>query len=158
DGILLGTAAYMSPEQARGQVVDKRADIWSFGCVLFEMFAGRPVFHADTVTDLLAAVAKEDPDWSALPGGMPSGIHTLLRRCLKKDRRQRLQAIGDARIEIEETLSAPQVERPVGPSGLRLPERAAWMGAVGVLTLVAAGALMRELRPAADPPETRLEI
>ena len=159
DGVLLGTAAYMSPEQAKGQAVEKRADIWSFGCVLFEMLAGRPVFHADTVTDLLAAVVKEeDPDWTALPDGMPSRIHTLLQRCLKKDPRRRLQAIGDARIEIEEAQSAPQVERTVGRSGLRLPERAAWVGAAGALTLVAAGALIREPRPAAELPETRLEI
>jgi Tol biopolymer transport system component len=100
-GIILGTAAYMSPEQAKGQAVDRRADIWSFGGVLFEMLVGRPAFQGETVTDLLAAVVKDDPDWAALPDGMPRNLQTLLHRCLKKDPRQRLQAIGDARIEID---------------------------------------------------------
>ena len=158
DGVLLGTAAYMSPEQAKGQAVKRGADIWSFGCVLFEMLAGHPVFRGDTVTVLLTAVVNEDPNWAALPHGIPSSIHTLLRRCLKKDPRQRLQAIGDARIEIEEAQSGPHLEPAAGRRGLRLAERTAWVGAVGVLTLVAAGALMRGLRPASDNPETRLEI
>jgi Tol biopolymer transport system component len=101
EGIILGTAAYMAPEQAKGQAVDRRVDIWAFGCVLFEMLVGQPAFRGETVTDLLAAVVKDEPDWSALPSGLPTGVHTLLRRCLKKDPRQRLQAIGDARIEID---------------------------------------------------------
>ena len=96
-GLILGTAAYMSPEQAKGLAVDRRTDVWAFGCVLFEMLAGEPAFRGETVTDLLAAVVKDDPDWTVLSGEMPHGAYTLLRRCLKKDQRQRLQAIGDAR-------------------------------------------------------------
>jgi serine/threonine protein kinase/Tol biopolymer transport system component len=101
EGIILGTAAYMSPEQAKRLAVDKRTDIWSFGCVLFEMLVGSPAFRGDTVSDVLAAVVRDSPDWTTLPTGTPACIHRLLRRCLRKDPRQRLQAIGDARIEID---------------------------------------------------------
>ena len=88
--MILGTAAYMSPEQARGQVVDKRADIWAFGCVLFEMLTGRALFARDTLTDTLAAVVQSDPDWQALPAATPARIRDLLRRCLQKDPQRRL--------------------------------------------------------------------
>ena len=104
-GIILGTAAYMSPEQAKGKSVDRRADIWSFGCVLFEMLTRKMAFSGETVTDTLAAVIKEEPYWSSIPEAAPPRICELLRRCLKKDPRQRLQSIGDARITIEEALS-----------------------------------------------------
>jgi eukaryotic-like serine/threonine-protein kinase len=99
-GLILGTAAYMSPEQAKGKSVDRRADIWAFGCVLYEMLTGRPAFDAETVTEVLAAVITGEPDWSALPKATPPGIHGLLRRCLRKDPRQRLRDIGEARIAI----------------------------------------------------------
>jgi hypothetical protein len=102
DGRILGTPAYMSPEQARGQSVDTRTDIWAFGCVLFEMLTGRRAFDGDTVTDTLAHVLEREPDWSALPREAPSVIRTLLQRCLRKDSLQRLRDIGDARVEIEE--------------------------------------------------------
>ncbi|HEY2018463.1 MAG TPA: serine/threonine-protein kinase [Bryobacteraceae bacterium] len=95
-GMILGTAAYMSPEQARGQPVDKRADIWAFGVVLYEMFVGRPMFRGETVSDILAAVLKTDPDWSALPAATPRSVRRLLRRCLERDRKSRLRDIGDA--------------------------------------------------------------
>ena len=96
-GIILGTAAYMSPEQARGAPVDKRTDVWAFGCVLFEMLAGRHVFgEAGTVSDAIAAALKSDPDWPALPENTPPHIRSLLRRCLEKDPRRRLRDIGDA--------------------------------------------------------------
>ena len=101
EGTILGTAAYMSPEQAKGLAADRRADIWSFGCVVFEMLAGRPAFRGETVTDVLAAVVRDEPDWPALPGELPPGFRTLLQRCLRKDPRHRLQAMGDARIEID---------------------------------------------------------
>jgi serine/threonine protein kinase len=104
-GALLGTAAYMSPEQARGRRVDRRADIWAFGCVLWEMLTGRGPFSGETTSDTLAAVIRAEPDWSALSQSAPPPIRELLRRCLQKDPRQRLQAIGDARIVIEEALS-----------------------------------------------------
>jgi serine/threonine protein kinase len=104
-GVVLGTAAYMSPEQARGKAVDRRADIWAFGCVLFEMLGGRRPFEGETVTDVLAAVVRAEPDIESLPGDTPPRIRELIRRCLNKDPKQRLQVIGEARIAIEETLS-----------------------------------------------------
>jgi len=108
-GVLLGTAAYMSPEQAKAKPADRRTDIWAFGCVLYEMLTGKQTFAGETVTDTLASVIKEDPDWKALPASTPMRVRVLLQRCLQKDVRQRLQAIGDARISLEETLSgAPQ--------------------------------------------------
>ena len=99
-GMILGTAAYMSPEQARGKAVDKRADVWAFGCVLFEMLTGKKVFAGDSLTDILANVVKEEPNWASLPSATPAPVQRLLRRCLAKDPRQRLRDIGDARLEI----------------------------------------------------------
>jgi serine/threonine-protein kinase len=104
-GIIVGTAAYMSPEQAAGKAVDHRTDIWAFGCVLFEMLAGRAAFGGDTLPDTLAAVIRAEPDWSQIPAATPPQIRTLLHRCLGKDTRRRLQAIGEARIVIENVLS-----------------------------------------------------
>jgi eukaryotic-like serine/threonine-protein kinase len=107
-GVLLGTAAYMSPEQAKGKAVDRRADIWAFGCVLYEMLTGKMAFHGETVTDTLASVIKEDPDWSQLPAATPIRVRVLLQRCLQKDPKQRLRDIGDARISLDELLSGAQ--------------------------------------------------
>jgi serine/threonine protein kinase len=104
-GVLLGTAAYMSPEQAKGKPVDRRADIWAFGCVLYEMLTGAIAFDGETVTDTLASVIKEDADWSRLPAATPMRIRVLLQRCLQKDARQRLRDIGEARIALDEVLS-----------------------------------------------------
>jgi len=104
-GVLLGTAAYMSPEQAKAKSVDRRADIWAFGCVLYEMLAGKQAFTGETVTDTLASVIKEEPNWALLPVSTPIRVRVLLQRCLQKDPKQRLQAIGDARISLEEVLS-----------------------------------------------------
>ena len=99
-GVVLGTAAYMSPEQARGRVVDKRADIWAYGCVLYEMLAGRPAFGGDNATDVLAAVVQQEPDWSLLPPDSPAALKSVIRRCLQKNPRERLRDIGDARLEL----------------------------------------------------------
>jgi len=104
-GMILGTASYMSPEQARGRPVDRRADIWSFGVVLYEMLTGRGMFAGDTVSDTLAEVLKVDPDWNALPADTPGAVRRLLRRCLAKHPKQRLHDIADARLEIEEARS-----------------------------------------------------
>jgi serine/threonine-protein kinase len=104
-GVLLGTAAYMSPEQAKGRPCDRRADIWAFGCVLYEMLTGKMAFGGDTVTDTLAAVLKNEPDWLLLPAATSTRIRVLLLRCLEKEARRRLQAIGEARIVIENVLS-----------------------------------------------------
>jgi eukaryotic-like serine/threonine-protein kinase len=119
-GMILGTAAYMSPEQARGKTVDRRADIWSFGCVLYEMLTGKRLFEGETVSDTLAAVLKTEPDWDALPVDTPPRLRELVRRCLVKDPKQRLRDIGDARIAIEETLSgspSPPAPLPQGEGG-----------------------------------------
>jgi serine/threonine-protein kinase len=104
-GVILGTAAYMSPEQAKGRVVDKRTDIWAFGCVLYEMLTGRRPFEGEDVSDTLAAVLRGDPNWSTLPSATPPQIRTLLRRCLQKDPKKRLPHIGIARLEIDEDAS-----------------------------------------------------
>ncbi len=129
-GVLLGTAAYMSPEQARGRAADRRADIWAFGVILFEMLTGIRLFEGETTSDVLAAVLRAEPDWSKLPAGTPLPISRLLRRCLHRDPRERLHDIADARLEIEEAIARPswahtdQAERPV-PT-LREKCRAAW--------------------------------
>ena len=104
-GIILGTAAYMSPEQASGQIADRRADIWSFGAVLFEMLSGQRAFVGESTSDTLASVLKLEPDWNMLPVETPVSIRRLIRRCLTKDRKQRLQAIGEARIEIQAAIA-----------------------------------------------------
>jgi serine/threonine protein kinase len=106
-GLILGTAAYMSPEQARGEAVDKRTDIWAFGCVLYEMLTGSSAFARGTFTDTLAAVVGAEPEWKALPAGTPDSVRRLLTRCLQKDARRRLHDIADARIELEDTMATP---------------------------------------------------
>ena len=104
-GMILGTAAYMSPEQAKGRTADKRADIWAFGVVVFEMLTGQRLFTGETISDTLASVLKTDPDWRTLPDAVPSSLRRLLRRCLEKDPKRRLQAIGEARVQIEDLLA-----------------------------------------------------
>jgi serine/threonine-protein kinase len=106
-GMILGTAAYMSPEQARGRPVDKRSDIWSFGCVLFECLTGKSTFRGETVTDSIGAILHKQPDWSLLPAETPPAIRLCLSRCLAKDRKRRLRDIGDARIELEAAIADP---------------------------------------------------
>ncbi len=112
-GMILGTAAYMSPEQARGKLVDKRTDIWAFGCVVFEMLTGLRAFPGEDVTDTLAAVVRAEPSWDALPAQTPSGLRRLLTRCFKKDPRARMRDIGDARSQLEELISGAPEERSV---------------------------------------------
>jgi eukaryotic-like serine/threonine-protein kinase len=106
-GMIIGTAAYMAPEQAKGRAVDKRADIWAFGAVLFEMLAGRPPFDGDSTTEVLGAVVLKDPDWALLPSGTPLRVRELLRRCLEKDPRQRQRDIGDARFDLAAAHEVP---------------------------------------------------
>ncbi len=106
-GVVLGTAPYMSPEQARGRLVDKRSDIWSFGIVLYECLTGKHLFHGETATDSMGAIMHKEPDWSLLPPETPPTVRLLLRRCLTKDRKQRLQDIGDARVELEAAIADP---------------------------------------------------
>jgi eukaryotic-like serine/threonine-protein kinase len=140
EGLVVGTAAYMSPEQARGQDIDKRTDIWAFGCVLYEMLAGRAAFAQTTLTDTLAAVVNRDPDWTALPADTPSPVRRLIERCLDKDPRLRLRDIGDARAEIDDAQAARHHAPPPGVT----PERArtggrslAWIGAAAAVIAAA---------------------
>lgn len=112
-GRLIGTPAYMSPEQARGKPIDHRTDVWSFGCVLYEMLAGKLAFKGETVTDTIAHVLEREPDWTQLSEAVPQNIRVLLRRCLEKDVHHRLQHIGDAALEISETLNPPPIAAPV---------------------------------------------
>ena len=121
-GMIVGTPAYMSPEQARGREVDKETDIWAFGCVVYELLAGRSAFGRETVTDTVAAILKEEPEWGKLPQSTPENVGCLLRRCLQKEVNCRLQDIGDARIELEEALGIRESTRPArasAPSGKR---------------------------------------
>ena len=166
-GIILGTAAYMSPEQAKGKSVDRRTDIWLFGCVLYEMLTGKMAFSGETVTDTLAAVIKSEPDWSQIPATTPPAIRNLLVRCLKKDSRQRLQSIGDARIALEETLSgAPQdVSSLTALSTSQIPapswRRSAFLwGAAGLLLgcAIAAAAWLALREPPTPSASVHLSI
>jgi eukaryotic-like serine/threonine-protein kinase len=138
-GVLLGTAAYMSPEQARGKRVDRRTDIWAFGCVLYETLTGQCAFIGETTSDTLAWVIRAEPDWSCLPGSVPPRLRELLRRCLQKDTKQRLQAIGEARITIDEILSGSPGEHSGAVSAAAQPYwRRAMPWAVAVLAFVVA--------------------
>jgi serine/threonine protein kinase len=140
DGIILGTMSYMSPEQSRGHAVDKRTDIWAFGCVLYEMLTGHALFTGETVSDTLAAVLKQEPDWRALPADTPASIRSLLRRCLNKDPVDRLHDIADARIEIQDTIAESAAMTPTGPqpSAARWTRILPWVVAAGsvVMTLL----------------------
>jgi eukaryotic-like serine/threonine-protein kinase len=137
-GVLLGTAGYMSPEQAKGKLVDRRTDIWAFGCVLYEMLKGKAAFDGETITDRLAAVVRAEPELSQLPEKTPQGIRELLQRCLLKDPKQRLQAIGEARIVLEKCLVDPNAESAaVAPTASTNREWAfAAFGAAGVLAAI----------------------
>lgn len=139
-GMVLGTAGYMSPEQAKGKPVDRRADIWSFGAVLYEMLARRPLYSGETASEILAGIIKEEPDWAALPPDTPSVIRKLLRRCLTKDVNRRLQAVGEARIAIEEHLAGPSASSDIisgtsAPPGILFWRRTLPWAMNGVLVL-----------------------
>jgi serine/threonine-protein kinase len=154
-GMIIGTAAYMSPEQARGKSVDKRADVWAFGALVYEMLTGRRAFEGDTVSDTLAAVLKTDPNWEALPAETPATVRKALRRCLERDRDRRLHDIADARIEMEEGSTAG-VESMEGRVAARRPN--AWTAALVGLAAgaaLAAAILLGLRRPL--PPAARLQ-
>jgi len=162
DGVLLGTVPYMSPEQARGKAVDKRTDIWAFGCVLYEMLAGRRAFTGETTTDVLARLVEREPDWAALPGA-PAPILKLLKRCLEKDPKRRLRDIGDAHVEIEAIDAAAPAAPPSAVVRFVVPVLAvALVGAMAALvwlwqrpsTVPARGVLFTFMAP----DETQLEI
>src|SRR5579862_2085288 len=141
-GVILGTAGYMSPEQARGKPVDRRTDIWSFGCVLFECLAGKQIFEGETVSDTIAKILEREPDWAALPANTPPRVRELLRRCLEKDLKKRQRDIGDVRIELEEAAATRSSAARSASSVVVAPaeSRRSWIGR-GAL-LVAAGAIL----------------
>ncbi|HVH27817.1 MAG TPA: protein kinase [Vicinamibacterales bacterium] len=147
-GLILGTAAYMAPEQARGRTVDKRADIWAFGVVLWEMLTGRPLFHGETLTDTLAAVLTRDIDWSLLPGSTPPALVDLLRRCLERDPKKRLRDIGDVRLDA----SALAPVSAVGPASATA--RRWWVWGLAIAAALAAGVAIGRIGPGVEtgPP------
>jgi serine/threonine-protein kinase len=158
-GVILGTAAYMSPEQARGRPVDKRTDLFSFGCVLYECLTGQRAFPGETVSDSLAAILRAEPDWSALPANTPAAIRRLLARALHKDPKRRLQDMADARIEIEDAIAsprAPTVQAPVVESRRRQAAPILW--AVGGLVLGIAAMLARDRFLAPAPKGVSLPV
>jgi len=165
-GMILGTAAYMSPEQARGSDADKRADLWALGVVLWEMLTGTRLFDGATVSDTLASVLKTEPEWNVLAPATPAAVRRLLRRCLQKDRKRRLDSAAAARLEIEEAMAPPStVEGAVTASASAAPRgRLTWMTALAVAAVLVAAVLaipavlhLRELPPP-SPREVRLEI
>ena len=156
-GVLLGTAAYMSPEQARRKVVDKRSDVWAFGCVLYEMLTGRRLFEGEEIADILANVLKSPLDWTRLPADTPAAIRTMLRRCLERDRARRLPDIGSARLEIADAIGG--VDEPSAP---RVAARTAWIpwtfAVAGVVTAAIAVAMWAPWRSTTPAPAMRLAI
>lgn len=153
-GVILGTAEFMSPEQARGKSVDKRTDIWAFGCVLYEMLSGQRAFTGETITDVLSAILTQEPDWSALPAQTPPRVRELLGRCLQKDPNRRLRDIGDARIALEEVVKELEGAEGRAASGPR-PRIGRVLPVAVALALVAAlgGWLAWRSRGNDDPPQ-----
>jgi len=150
-GMILGTAAYMSPEQARGKPTDRRSDVWAFGVVLFEMLAGRRPLGGEEISDTLASILKTEPDWAALPPPTPAAIHRRLRRCLEKDPRRRLQHLGDARIEIDETQRAPVEAANVVHREPSRAKQLAWMLAVALAAIAVGVMAVRAFHQPATP-------
>ena len=176
-GLILGTAAYMSPEQARGKSIDRRTDIWAFGCVLYEMLTGRKAFDGETVTDVLAAVVTRDPDWSLIPAATPARIRELLRRCLEKDAQRRLRDAGEIRIAIEDVITRPHSDSmPATAAVPPEPEkkgwwarrrarrersnRGLWLTIAGMATIVALSLIDKigNHAPPPDPEPTHLSV
>jgi hypothetical protein len=158
-GIILGTAAYMSPEQARGHAVDRGADIWAFGCVLFEMLTATRAFPGTDTTETVAAILRDEPEWPRLPAETPDSIRRVLRRCLVKNRKRRLADIRDARLDIDDAQSEKPGGSVVAPDRHRWRERMAWGGAVALAAFVAAAAMLRgRSEPIPVRPEMRVEI
>src|SRR5579864_9486289 len=141
-GMILGTAAYMAPEQARGRSVDRRADIWAFGVVLFEMLAGQRAFPGEDISEVMASVLKTEPAWPAIPETTPAPVRRLLRRCLEKDPRKRLSSIGDARLELDETESPATAQTPVAPAARRSLASRVWPVLAGVVVTAIVAALL----------------
>jgi len=169
-GMILGTAAYMSPEQARGKTVDKRSDVWAFGVIVWEMLTGQRLFAGETVSDILAGVLRAELDWKALPAGLPPALERMLRRCLARDSKQRLHDVADARLEIAEAL-APQPPAAAAPAQAPAPRRPAlvpWtIAGIGAAAAIGLGLVaVRHLRERAPvvrfelwpPPKTEFQL
>jgi serine/threonine-protein kinase len=163
-GVILGTATYMSPEQAKGRPADKRSDIWSFGAVLYEMLTGRRAFDGDDVSDTLAAVLRAEPDWSALPAGTPPALAVVLKRCLQKDVRQRVRDVGDVRLALDGAFDAPTTSTAIVPPATvsRGGSRVLWAAFAGVVgAAVAAGTIWltsSSSAPVAEPMRFGLAV
>src|SRR5262245_45021654 len=157
-GMIMGTTAYMSPEQARGKETECTTDVWAFGCVLYEMLTGRTAFEGETVGEILGGVFKAEPDWRRLPTETPEAIRRLLRRCLQKERRQRLNSANDARIEIEDALSAPPLVAQNNATPISNPRLAWIVAAVATLAFSSIALLYFRQKPMPEPPEMRVEI
>jgi serine/threonine protein kinase len=165
-GLILGTAAYMAPEQAAGAATDGRADIWAFGVVFYEMLTGRRLFEGETVSHVLASVLKDEPSWEGLPAGVPPRVIELLQHCLRKKPKNRLQSIGDARIVLEEVLAAPGAFAPAAsaaPAAQATPAPPRWhrvlpWGVAAVAVLAAAGVAIVSRRPAAEKQIIRFHM
>jgi len=159
-GVIMGTAGYMSPEQACGKIVDKRTDIWAFGCVLYEMLSGKIAFEGDTLSETIAAILEREPDWSTLPAETPRSLRRLLQRCLEKDPKQRLRDIGDARVELEQISRAPGDD--MDPAVV-MQETTAWRrrtrwaaAAAGVLAATSTALVWMALTRPAAPGDARV--
>ena len=150
-GVIMGTAAYMSPEQAKGKKADTRSDIWAFGVVLYEMLTGTPAFEGETLVEILGGVMKAEPDWTALPPATPPAVRSVLRRCLQKDRDRRFRDIADVKIQIEDALSEPP--RSVMAPTVRGRYYPAWVVAAGLLVAVAALAIPAVVHLRETPPQ-----
>src|ERR1700693_3176815 len=160
-GVILGTAAYMSPERAKGKAVDKRTDIWAFGCVLYELLTGKQAFHGEDITEILAAIVLKEPAFDALPANISPSIRVLLQRCLRKDRRQRTPDAAILRIEIEDALAAPATAEPAAAAiGTGVLGRRALLLAAGCLVAacVVTGLAVWNLKPTPPKPVTRTVI
>jgi len=155
-GVLLGTAAYMSPEQVRGKEVDRRTDVWAFGVVLWEMLTGKKLFQGDTVSDILASTLMREPDWEGLPQGLPAGVTRVLRHCLVQEPKERLHDIADARIDLQEAFDEPEISATV-----TAPPPAWWKRALPwvVVPLALAGGWFLRPEPEIEPrPVVRFEV
>jgi serine/threonine-protein kinase len=153
-GVILGTAAYMSPEQAKGKVADKRSDVWSFGCVFYEMLTGKRLFEAEDVSETLAAVLRADPDWAALPAGLPPGVRTVVQRCLERDRKRRIPDMAVVRYLLDDAMAAPATPATSAPRSGR--GRASWLVAAfaGGIALTAIGVwAIASLASDPEPPQ-----
>jgi eukaryotic-like serine/threonine-protein kinase len=157
--VIIGTAAYMSPEQARGFAADQRSDVFSFGCVLYEMLTGKQAFHGDTVSDILASVLAREPNFALLPANLNSKIPELLRRSLEKNPRRRWYAVGDLRFEIEAALTAPTVSAAANLNVTTTHKRREWaIGAVAALTIVALAILLFRDLNRSEPAEVQFQV